>query len=203
MLDNDKNLNLILATGAGGFGHPLAKKYKRNLEKGWPHIRSAVKKLNKIVVSSLTILGVPAESATPFYIDRSKINKITELLKAGKVPVFHADLIRDKQGKVFILSMDKFLADLAIFLKKKGYKIDKIIFAGTTPGVIDRKGKTIREITKKDFPLIKPVFYKGTGVDVSGGMRYKVEQSLRLAEYKIKALITKGLEKNSEGTLII
>jgi isopentenyl phosphate kinase len=212
ILDQNNNLSFILATGAGGFGHPLAEKYKNNLEKGWPYIRAAIKKLNQIVVSSLIQYHVPAISVNPFLISQPEIGKIINLLKAGKIPVFHADLIKDKQSKISILSMDKFLVDLAIFLKEKGFKIEKIVFCGVTNGVINDKKKTIRIINKKNIIRLEKYFFKNKTIDVSGGMRGKVKESLRLINKIITGLIINGQKTNSlrdavadnkiEGTII-
>src|SRR3989338_8255212 len=60
-----RNFSLIIFTGAGGFGHPLAEKYKDDLEKGLREIKNAVKKLNKIVVSSLNNVGLRVVSVEP------------------------------------------------------------------------------------------------------------------------------------------
>jgi isopentenyl phosphate kinase len=212
ILKNKKDLQLILATGAGGFGHPLAEKYKNNLEKGWPHIRAAVKKLNQIIVSSLTKYGIPALSINPFFVSQPEIDKIINLLKAGKIPVFHADLIKDKQGKISILSMDKFLVDLAIFLKEKGFKIEKVVFCGVTNGVINDKKKTIRIINKKNIVRLEKYFFKNKTIDVSGGMKQKIKECLRLINKKIIGVIINGEKKDNlyrtiiddkiEGTII-
>ena len=191
-LGKDKSLSLILATGAGGFGHPLAKRYKNNLGKGWLPIRKAVRKLNKIVVASLVNLGLRAESIEPFSIDNLNIKKIAQMLERKKIPVFHADLIKAK-NKISIISMDKFLVDLAIDLKGRGYPIEKIIFYGATSGDLNRQGKVIKKIGKKDFPKMEKVFFQKRHIDVSGGMKGKVKESLRAAEKGIPSLIGKTI----------
>lgn len=209
ILNNNKDLSVIIATGAGGFGHPVAKKYEHNLERGRPFIKEAVKKINQIVVSSLTELGLKAVSIEPSKIAEYKnerlvklfLDDIVLLLDKNIIPVFHADLINDQKLGISILSMDKFLVDLSIFLKNKNYKIEKVIFAGTTAGVMSRAGTTIKNITKNNLFKIKDVFYKGKGIDMSGGMKYKVEQCLRLAEEGIDSYITNDLSK--KGTQII
>lgn len=211
VIKKEKDLSLIIATGAGGFGHPLAEKYKNNLIKGKFYIRKAVKKLNGIVVSALVRTGLKAVSIKPSdsasYKNGQMVklldNRITELLEKNIIPVFHADLIEDEVNGLSILSMDKFLADLAIFLKKKGFRIEKVIFAGTTAGVVSRSGGTIKKITKKDFPQIESVFYKGKGIDVTGGMRYKVEQCLKLAKLNIFSLIINGQKENNLQKIIV
>ncbi|MBI5123038.1 hypothetical protein HZA75_04220 [Candidatus Roizmanbacteria bacterium] len=208
IVENNKNLSLIIATGAGGFGHPIAKIYKHNLEEGRPFIKDAVKKINQIIVSSFISVGLDAVSVEPSEITKYKNGEMIELLDGyivsllenNIIPVFHSDLIKDQAKGISILSMDKFLVDIAIFFKNKNYKIEKIIFAGTTAGVMSRVGTTIKKITKNNPSKIREVFYKGKGVDVTGGMKYKVEQCFRLAEEEIDSYITNDLSK--KGTQI-
>lgn len=204
-----KDYDLVIFTGAGGFGHPVAEKYKANLKAGIKEIRSACRKINEIVVDTLiNQSGLKAKSVSPsdiaVYEDGNLFSlsykQIILILKKKIIPVFHADLVEDKKLGTSILSMDKFLVDLGIFFMKKGFKIEKAIFAGITSGVFDQKGKVIPVISKKTFFLIKNTFYKGKGIDVSGGMKYKVEQCLRLTDKGIKSFITKDLLER--GTLI-
>ncbi len=213
IFEKNKDLALLIFTGAGGFGHPVAQKYKNNLQKGLGEIKKAVKTINKIVVSLLVKTGVKAISVEPDRIAEYKNgvllklsdDYIVSLLDNKIIPVFHADLVRDKVKGVSVLSMDKFLVDSAIFFNNKGFKIEKVIFAGTTPGVVDRFGRTIPKITKNDLSKIQEIFYKGKGIDVSGGMRYKVEQSLRLADEGIESLVIDGRTTNifnKTGTVI-
>lgn len=198
-------INFIIATGAGGFGHPVAKKYKNNLEEGLPLIKEAVKKLNQIVVSSLNKAGVKAVSVEPSGIAKYKDGQMTKLLydyiakllDQNIIPVFHADLVDDQIKGISVLSMDKFLIDLAIFFKNKNYKVEKVIFAGTTVGVISRGGTTVRIITINNISKIEEVFYKGKGMDVTGGMKGKVYECLRLIEEKIPCVIINGKKENN------
>ena len=131
IVENNKNLFLIIATGAGGFGHPVAKIYEHNLEEGLSFIKDAVKKINQIVVNSLINVGVSAFSVEPSKVSEYKNGKmfslsdgfIVSLLEKNIVPVFHADLVKDQTRGISILSMDKFLVDLAIFFKNKNYEV--------------------------------------------------------------------------------
>lgn len=204
---------LILFTGAGGFGHPVAKKYENNLEEGEMEIREACKRLSRIVVDAIINYGgLKAVSISPSDVATYKNGKmakllygyIAKLLEEDIIPVFHADLVDDEKSGISILSMDKFLVDMAIYLKEKGVKIDRAVFIGstpvTTPEVGDRPVRIVQKITKKSFFENQKIFYQGKGVDVSGGMKYKVEQCLRLADEKIESNITDDLLK--KGTSI-
>lgn len=207
--DLKEEYSLVIFTGAGGFGHPVAEKYKNNLKEGVKEIKRACKEINKIVVNSLKDLGLKAISVEPDKIAEFNDGKIisltydliVQLLERDVIPVFHADLVNDKRSGILVLSMDKFLVDLAIYLSRNDkYVVEKAIFVGTTSGVFDKKSKVIPTITKKNYSTIKGIFYKNKGIDVSGGMKYKVEQCLRLAENGIDSYITGDLFKR--GTVI-
>lgn len=202
---DNKNLSLIIATGAGGFGHPVAKKYENNLKEGLPFIKEAVKKINNIVVSSLINGGLKAVSVEPSEIAGYKDGKmisllhgyIVSLLKKNIIPVFHADLINDQGLGILILSMDRFLVDLAINFKNIGYDVGKIIFCGTTEGVLDNQGKTIEKINKTNIYEVNKAFYDNNEVDMSGGMKGKFMECLKLISYKILCMIINGQKNNN------
>jgi len=193
--------SFIIATGAGGFGHPVAKKYEHDLKEGQPFIKEAVKKINNIIITSLNKKDVKAESVEPSKISEYSDGKlislshglIVSLLENNIIPVFHADLINDQKLGISILSMDRFLVDVAINLKNKGYNIEKVIFCGTTNGVLDNQGKTIKKISKTDITEFDNIFYDNKIIDTSGGMRSKVKECLRLAKEKIPCVIMNGL----------
>lgn len=201
---DNKNLSLIIATGAGGFGHPVAKKYENNLKEGLPEIKKAVKSINQVVVDLLNREGIKSESVEPSRIASYKDGQmikllygdIVKLLKKNIIPVFHADLVDDKKLGISILSMDRFLVDLAIILKNISYDVEKIIFCGTTDGVLDNQGKTIDKINKINIFEVGKAFYDSNEMDTSGGMKEKVKECLRLIKYKIPCLIINGNKKN-------
>lgn len=205
ILNNDKDIFLIIATGAGGFGHPVAKKYEHNFKEGLPSIKKAVKKINQIVISSLLNTGLEAVSVEPSEIAEYRDMKMTallhgyivSLLNKNIIPVFHADLIKDKKLGISILSMDRFLVDLAINLKNRGYNIEKVIFCGTTNGVLDNLGKTIKKISKTNITRFNSSFYDNKAIDTSGGMRGKVGECLRLINKKIPCMIINGQKENN------
>jgi isopentenyl phosphate kinase len=211
ILKKNDNLSLIIATGAGGFGHPVAKKYEHNLKKGLPIIKEAVKKINQILVSSLTKAGINAASVEPSEVSEHKGGKmiklfygqIISLLERDIIPVFHADLVVDQTRGISILSMDRFLVEVAIELKNKGFEINKVIFCGTTNGVLDNKGKTINKINRVNIGEFDDLFYDNKTVDTTGGMKKKVEECLRLTDEKIPSFIINGQKENNLLKMIL
>jgi isopentenyl phosphate kinase len=203
IIDN-KDTSYIIATGAGGYGHPVAKRYQNNLKKGLVPIKNAVKKINNIVVSSFQKIGLKAISVEPSQISTYKNGKIVSvslseifsLLERGVIPVMHADLTCDIEKGISILSMDKFLVDLAISIKNSGKDVENVIFCGTTNGVLDKDGKTINKITTPDLSQINALFFDNKMIDTSGGMKGKVIECLRLIKEKIPCIFVNGLDKD-------
>lgn len=205
IVKKEKKLSLLIFTGAGGFGHPVAKKYEHNLAKGSSFIKAAVKKINQIVVNSLNKTGVKSIAVEPSKISEYKDGNMTKLfhgsivslLEQNIIPVFHADLIDDKKLGISILSMDRFLVDMAIYFKHVGFDVEKVIFCGTTDGVLDIEGKTIEKINKTNIHEFENYFYDNKTVDTSGGMKGKVEESLKLIDEEIPCAIIDGQKENN------
>ncbi len=203
---------LIIGHGAGSFAHVPAKKYQThkgiiNEEsyRGIAEVADVAAQLNRIVVKALLAKGVNAVSVSPLSTIIAKNHElqsfctgsIEELLRLGLLPVLYGDQILDTQLGCTIYSTEKTLGYLAIILKKKGYIIERIIHCGQTNGVYDADGKTIPLITPSTFENIRNVLGASGGVDVTGGMIHKVEETLALAKQGIPGLIIDGIEHGS------
>jgi isopentenyl phosphate kinase len=211
-LDEDKSLQLIIGNGGGSFPHYPALKYQMNegIKKskqkfGFCLVQDAASRLNRIVVDSLLKHNLKALSLNPSSMIVTKNGKIKKffpyplfsILNLGLIPVTYGDIVFDEEKGSFILSTERILNFLALFLKKKGFKIDKVIHNGLTQGVLDEKGKTIEKITLKNFSKIEKNFYQTLGFDVTGGMLHKVKESLYLTKYGIKSFIINGTAKKN------
>ena len=122
---------------------------------------------------------------------------IIEALKRGIVPIVFGDIILDEKLGCCIFSGEVTLDNLSWELQKRKFEIRKIIQAGTTDGVYDKKGKVISRITQKNFETIKEALSGANGTDVTGGMLHKVEESLRMAKRGIEVWIINGLTKDN------
>ena len=80
-------------------------------------------------------------------------------------------------------------------MRDRGYQIERMIHCGQTDGVYDADGKTIPEINSSNFESYKSSLGGSGGVDVTGGMMHKVEETLNLASKGIPGLIIDGIEK--------
>ena len=105
------------------------------------------------------------------------------------IPVVHGDVIWDEKQGCVIFSTEKCLSLLA----KKFKSVKRIIQVSNEEGVLDSEGKIIAEINSRNFSQLKSAIGKATGVDVTGGMLHKVEESLELArDLGVETLIVNG-----------
>lgn len=210
---------IILGHGAGSFAHIPAAKYKtigglynmglkdtvgyRNSLFGTSVVEDAARRLNAIVISKFLAKKLPAFPFSPasfIYSDTkncvtSYFDPLIEALKVGVIPVVYGDVIMDRKLGCTIFSTEKILSLLAKKLRKK-YKI-RMIYCTDVDGVYNDMGKVIPKITGKNLKSIKSAILGAKGVDVTGGMLHKVQESLAIAEkYDIDTYIVNGLKKD-------
>ena len=208
---------VIIGHGAGSFAHIPARKYKtkegllnRDSVYGMAVTEDVARKLNTIVMKIFLSINLPTFSFSPasFLISdaqvysKSYLDPIKKALQIGVIPVVYGDVILDKTTGCTIFSTEKILSILARELQKD-YKI-KIIYATNVEGVYDEKGEVIPEISGKNFKLLKPAIAGAKGVDVTGGMIHKVEESLILAKKTgIRTQIVNGVKIGSLKNAIL
>lgn len=203
---------LILGHGGGSFPHFPAKKYKTHLGiqdkssyRGIAEVADAAARLNRIVIQTLMKKGVNAISIAPSSIFVSKnfikdslcTESVEEALRLGLLPVVYGDVILDREKGCTIYSTERVLGYIGLALKKHGYVIEKIIHCGQTNGVYDDNGNTIPLINLKTIDCMRHCLGESGGVDVTGGMTHKVEESLELAKQGIPGLIIDGIDHGS------
>ncbi len=171
---------LILVHGAGSFGHPFVVKYRlKEVEDIYGVVQAhlSCKELNRIICEFLLKYGLkpyPIHPFLTFRIENGKINfdrfLIENALKKGFIPVLHGDMVYNMDlNRFVVLSGDDITLELA-----RIFKAEKVGFATDVDGVyVD--GVLAKVVTSKDLEKIG--FSKG--IDVTGGMRGKVEKILR------------------------
>lgn len=203
---------LVLGSGGGSFSHPPAKKYSTHLGAinkkscyGIAETQDADARINRIVVSKLLKKGLPVVSITPsscLLTENGKLKKaffepVKKLLGLEMIPVLHGDVVLDVGKGCANLSSDRALGFIGEYLKNQGFMVEKIIYCGQTNGVYDEGGKTIEVINSKNFKRYKKALGGSDGIDVTGGMRRKVEEALLLARKGIPGLIINGAKQGS------
>lgn len=179
--------DIIVVHGAGSFGHPQVRKY--NIGKGisgesgvlgFASTHSSVSCLSSILVSALIKKGVPAVSLPPVALILQKNGRIVSfdekpvraLLKSGYLPVLHGDMVLDSALGGSVCSGDQIAAYL-------GKNAERVIFASNVDGILV-KGKVVPLITKKNIKKIIKEISGVQGIDVTGGMKGKVEELMRI-----------------------
>jgi isopentenyl phosphate kinase len=202
-----KNIRLVIGHGGGSFPHTLAKQYNtingiKNSESVWGAclVEQAAVKLNSIVLERLLKVGLPAINLSPLasFIMKNKkvcdvsIQALEKALDLGMLPIVYGDLVLDKKIGFTICSTEKVLSAIALNLNKNKFKAYSVIHCTRTNGIYDNKGNTIPVINKNNFAKIKSSLTGSVGIDVTGGMIHKVEESLTLAKKGINSLVLNG-----------
>lgn len=185
-----KNFDLIIAHGAGSFGHPIAAKYHLDKgylgsesAKGFALCKKAMFELSLLVWEELVKAGINASIVQPSTImttSDSKIlkfdtNFIKALLTKKIIPILFGDVVIDTKRGFSIVSGDKMVAYLA-----KQLKASKVIFVSDVEGVFDKNPKVfggarlISEINNKNYKQIISNMVAHNKNDVSGEMRGKI-----------------------------
>jgi isopentenyl phosphate kinase len=203
----EADLSIYIVHGAGPFGHVPAKKYDLNsgLKSdeqviGISETHHSMEELDYLVVSALRKKGIPAISFQPSAggllksgkLIRFPLDVVKRMLDIRLVPVSYGDVLMDEVKGVSILSGDHLVPYLAGKLKA-----DRVILVADVPGIFDKDpkknkdAKIIKELDRKSIHLIKEIG-SAKGTDVTGGMKGKLDELLRLADMGIESEIISG-----------
>jgi len=211
------NMKGVLVTGAGSFGHILAKKYKLNeglttcnLEQvyGLARVQRDVRLLNLKVCNVLLKHNLSPVSLPPSAMVRCNKGKITSLdltifkdyLDLGTIPVTFGDVVLDAARGFCICSGDLMMEEIS-----RVFKFDCAIFVTDVDGVFDadpkvcRSAKLIEEIevdTKIENLVREENLFgdkKKARNDVTGKMFGKLKSALKIASYGTDVYIINGL----------
>ena len=196
--------DLIIAHGAGAYGHQPAKKYDAmkgiHPEYGWKgyyQIRAAMTQMNLRFVGlcqqenlyPVTIQPASITLANRGHIESMYLSSIQTLLDFRQIPLLHGDIVLDKERGFTIASTE----DLLIFLSEH-LVFKRIIMLSDVEGVLDKFGQTIPIIDRNNFNEIDAYLGDARGIDVTGGMRQKVNILFKLVQknHSTHAFIVSG-----------
>lgn len=206
VLKSRPELRLIVAHGAGSFGHVPASEYKTrdglpratplvyrqrdetqdNYWKGFAEVWYQAERLNRHMVDSLYRAGIRAVALPPSssviasdgVVSVWETTPIRMALASGIVPVIFGDTVFDEVRGGTILSTEDLFMHLARALHP-----ERILLAGLEAAVWEdfpARTRKVETITPKTFADIKAGVGKSAGADVTGGMESKVKQMLDL-----------------------
>ena len=204
---------VIIIHGGGSFGHPVAKTYKisgglnpsiDNQILGLAETHDAMNNLNSHIVNVCIEERFPVITMQPSSIflkeageiRMSSIKAIEIALNLGMVPILYGDIIFDNQNNFSIISGDTIILELCKNLKE--YKISKVIFAIEKDGIfilaetVQGKAKLASELTPNDLNNLH-LANLGSKIDVTGGIRGKIEVIKQICDYNIPTQIINGI----------
>jgi isopentenyl-diphosphate delta-isomerase len=204
---------LILIHGGGSFGHPLAKKYQlsqglnnsiKDQSMGVSKTHEAMNQFNSIIVNKFIKKDFPAISIQPSNIFIQDFNEIhiksiepiEKLLDLDILPILYGDILLSKDISFSILSGDQIILNLCKSIKN--YQISKVIFAIEEDGIfINDNGnqKLALRLSSDDLASID-LSALGQKIDVTGGIKGKLEKIEKIIQLNIPVQIVNGL-KNS------
>lgn len=192
-------LGLIIGHGSGSFGHHYAAKYgvHRGLAAdadwmGFALTAGAALRLNRIVVDALLEAGVPAVELQPSAAMRSAGGQIAgwdtaalaAALDRGLVPVIHGDVAFDSRQGSAIISTEQLLAHLALASELRPARVilvgEEAVY--TADPRVDPQAARIPLITAANLDAVLHAAGGSHAVDVTGGMRSKLELMWRLVQ---------------------
>lgn len=208
---------LILAHGNGSFGHPVAHAHAERIgsrqwdEQAAREIRAATLSLNQVLFDRLMEAGLPVvRFFTERHVHRVQTSlemgdlpeTLERVLDRGKVPLLYGALI-DGPRSFEVLSADALLAELGLHLKGR---VKEAWFLSKASGVLDGNSAVIPQIHASDISdlLANVIQAHHDTIDVSGGMRQKLEKAGKLAKLEIPVFIGRpeGLGQN-KGTWVL
>jgi isopentenyl phosphate kinase len=202
VLVSKRDLHLVIGHGSGSFGHFAVKESlapypypppesadPRGLLdywRGFAEVWYRASQLNRYVVDALHAAEIPLIAFAPSAMamaDSGKIKSwdttsIKKALECGLVPVIYGDIAFDAIKGGTILSTETLMFHLAQQLHPK-----TILLAGLEAAVwadFPARQQRIEKITANGFNALSARIGGSRGTDVTGGMRSKVEEMLRL-----------------------
>lgn len=203
------DLQLLIGHGSGSFGHVPAENYGTrqgvSSAEGWwgfVEVYREARFLNQLVLESLLEAGLPVISFPPSAavisaagrVQSWDIQPIQAALATGLIPLVNGDVIFDVRRGGTILSTEELFAHLALELNPQ-----RILLAGIEAGVwqdYPACKQLAGSITPDTFNVQDRSLTGAAAVDVTGGMRQKVEIMLSLARQipGLEAIIFSGEE---------
>lgn len=190
-----ENYRLVIGHGSGSFGHQEAKLYdtrngvnSREDWQGFLQVWKQARALNQIVIDALLGTGLPVLSFPPVSAVIAKnqevINWDTQpirfALSKRLIPVIYGDVIFDENMNGTILSTEELFQALA-----KSICPNRVLIAGIEKGVWEdfpACTQLIKNITPSSFQEQNKHIFGSKAVDVTGGMKEKVNQMLNLVQ---------------------
>jgi isopentenyl phosphate kinase len=207
---------IILIHGGGSFGHYWSVRYNihskpdRYDSHGISIVHESMIALNQIIVNSMIKVGMNPYTIIPsmFIYDHKpitkKIKELKSIVESSVIPITFGDVVYIENKMYSILSGDALMSLLSKILRPS-----KVIFTLNVDGIYkDMKNREIlKELKNNNSARFSKVIQ-----DVTGGMRRKVIEALKISDIGIDVMMVNGLKPERiinaitgigfEGTLV-
>lgn len=211
-------LPMLLIHGAGSYAHPIVREYGIHLGyRSWEQLKAftetcvQLRVLNNLILKELKEHNVPAAPIHPsssMIMDKGEVAEwniapLKGFLNMGLIPLLHGDVVYDRAKGFSIVSGDRLATYLAEVLRPS-----MVVFGCDVDGVYNFDPKLKSDL--KPLPRITPSTYKELtaafktpqGFDVTGGMKAKVEEAVKLAEKGVESVVINLLKPQNLTKLI-
>lgn len=197
---------VVLGHGSGSFGHWAAHRH-RYRERTGPartvaaaRVQLAAGELHRRLLGALLRARVPALSLRPAAwltlrhgaVASASVDALAGALDAGAVPVVCGDVVADHGLGTSIASTELVFQALAHSLPDRGWRVDRVLWLGATLGILDAEGELVPVIDRRRRADLDPALHGAAGIDVTGGVRLRVDAALDLAAAGVTSLIFDG-----------
>lgn len=201
---------VVLGHGSGSYGHPTAAEHglrrgarTRDERLGLGATQDRAARLHRRVTGALRDAGVPAFSVSPSSAAVAEGGAVADFaaealiraLEGGFLPVVYGDVMMDRARGCTIASTEAVLLHLVTVLEDGGWPVRRVVWLGTTDGVLGRDGRRIARIEpdeSADGGGAPEAAGGSSATDVTGGMRHRVETALELASRGVGSWIGDG-----------
>jgi len=196
---------IIIGNGAGSFGHFSAQKYgtaqgltNEQSTFGLAQVQYDAVELNHLLVQTFLNNSTPVftfapssfiqlENGVAGHVD---ISLIQQAMKSQLTPFLYGDVVLDSVRGCGILSTDILFEELGKKLSLANEQVS-VISVGDYDGVLDSENNLIKHISATEDT--SKYWRKSENIDVTGGMKTKVESMQRLVkECGIQSIILNG-----------
>lgn len=203
---------VLLAHGSGSFGHaaaagtPLGRRDRRErgelepLRRAAARTQDAAARLHRWVIAALLEAGLPAFSlvASSFVwrqggaVVCGALEPLLGALDLGLLPVGYGDVVMDRETGAAICSTEDLLLLLVMRLAAAGRPVREVLWLGATDGVLDTAGRRLPRISEAEIAAARDASGGSEAVDVTGGMRLRVDTAWSLARRGVPSWIVDG-----------
>lgn len=189
--------DIVLVHGGGSIGHYLVETFELShpSKHASPlHIATLSFEMDKLtnkiieifVEEGIPVMSVPTHAVLSTNAGMPKmvdLSSVKNMLSLGYIPLMKGDVILDSERGFSILSGD----DLSLLLATE-LGASRVIFLIDVDGIIGADGKVVKKLKVGEFDenLILPT---GRKIDVTGGLRKKLDVMKLLAEKGIQVYI--------------